>query len=74
MGGSSADSIWKKLLVDRPILAIYNPQAKTELHTDACSDGIGAVLLQRQADKTLKPVMYFNQQTTDEERNIIRTN
>jgi len=37
----------QRKLISRPVLALYNPRALTELHTDASSYGYGAVLLQR---------------------------
>lgn len=30
----------KRLLSNRPVLAIYDPKAHTEVHTDACVSGI----------------------------------
>jgi len=50
----------KQKLTDAPILAIYNPKAKTELHCDASLRGFGAVLFQQQEDKTMHPVFYFS--------------
>lgn len=58
----------KGILVQRPVLALYNREAETELHTDACKNGIGGILLQRQDDSSLKPVCYYSRQTTDAER------
>jgi len=57
----------KQKLTDAPILAIYNPKAKTELHCDASSHGFGAVLLQQQEDKIMHPVFYFSRRTTEPE-------
>jgi len=57
----------KKLLVDAPILSIYDPRKETELHCDASSVGYGAVLLQRSNDKKLHPIFYFSKRTTDTE-------
>jgi len=51
-------------LTSRPVLALYNPKAFTELHTDASSCGYGAVLLQRQQDGCMHPVMYHSRRTT----------
>ena len=58
----------KEILVNKPVLAIYNPAAKTEIHTDASKLGLGGILLQWQFDLTLKPVAYFSRVTSNEER------
>lgn len=39
----------KNILVRKPVLALYNPGAETQLHTDACKSGIAGILLQRDA-------------------------
>ncbi|XP_076392691.1 uncharacterized protein LOC143265294 [Megachile rotundata] len=57
----------KKQLANKPILSIYSPTAETELHCDASALGFGAILLQKQADKCLKPIAYFSQRTTPTE-------
>lgn len=57
----------KERLTHNPILSVYNPAAETEVHTDACSLGIGGVLLQKQTDNKLHPVSYFSRKTTREE-------
>ena len=54
----------KARLASRPILAIYSPAAETELHCDASATGFGAILLQRQADDTFKPISYYSQRTS----------
>ena len=36
----------KNKLLERPILALYNPKLNTELHTDASALGVGGILLQ----------------------------
>jgi hypothetical protein len=56
-------------LGERPVLALYNPEAPTELHTDASMHGIGGILLQYQSDKTLHPICYYSRQTTKAEQN-----
>lgn len=56
----------KTILTTRPVLAIYNPKAETEVHTDASSKGIAGILIQRQDDK-MRPVAYFSRKTTREE-------
>lgn len=59
----------KEVLTSRPVLAIYNPEYETELHTDACLTGLGGILLQRQnRSLPLHPVAYFSRQTTAEEQ------
>lgn len=58
----------KEKLTTRPVLAIYDPQAETELHTDASKLGISGILLQRQKDTTMRPVMYYSRQTSKEEQ------
>lgn len=58
----------KDILTERPVLGIYNPHAKTELHTDASKLGLGGILLQYQEDSTLKPIAYFSRVTTKEEQ------
>ncbi|KAK9701289.1 RNase H-like domain found in reverse transcriptase [Popillia japonica] len=44
----------KELLTNGPVLAIYDPEKETELHTDASKFGYGAILLQKGDDMTLK--------------------
>ncbi|CAG9137171.1 unnamed protein product [Plutella xylostella] len=61
----------KARLVDRPILAIYDPNAETELHTDASKIGVGGILLQRcSANDAFRPVAYYSRQTSPEEKNF----
>jgi len=57
----------KNILSSEPVLAIYSPQLPTELHCDASSVGVGAILLQKQSNGTLRPVSYFNHRTTGAE-------
>lgn len=58
----------KKELTLPPTLQLYNPQADTELHTDACSQGLGAILLQKQRSGTWAPVAYYSQATNNAEK------
>ncbi|CAG9126845.1 unnamed protein product [Plutella xylostella] len=64
--------ILKSKLVERPVLALYDPAAETELHTDASKIGIGGILLQRPmgSQDPFHPVAYYSRQTTPEERNF----
>lgn len=57
----------KDRLIDAPILSIYSPHDKTELHCDASATGFGAILLQKKTDRKLHPVFYFSKRTTETE-------
>lgn len=57
----------KLKLTTRPILAIYNVNGKTEVHTDASQHGLGAVLLQQQGDNLMHPISYYSRKTTNDE-------
>ena len=50
----------KQKLTERPVLALYQPDLETEIHTDTSQKGIGGILLQKQKDGNLRPVMYFD--------------
>jgi hypothetical protein len=55
-------------LAERPVLALYNQEASTELHTDASVHGIDGILLQHQQDETLRPNCYCSRQTSKAEQ------
>lgn len=57
----------KTLLCSKPVLALYDPTLNIEIHTDACKLGVAGILLQKQPDDTLRPVMYFSRVTSREE-------
>ncbi|KAL0870576.1 hypothetical protein ABMA27_005541 [Loxostege sticticalis] len=57
----------KRILSSKPVLALYDPTAETQIHTDASKHGVGGVLLQRQADSNFKPIAYYSRQTSPEE-------
>lgn len=60
----------KNQLIERPILAIYNPQAEIQLHTDASSAGFGAILMQKENDCQFHPVMYFSKKASGDESKL----
>lgn len=55
-----------KILTSEPVLMIYDPNLPIEVHTDACSEGYGAVLVQKINDVP-HVVAYFSRRTTDAE-------
>lgn len=55
----------KKELASDPVLALYDPDLETQLHTDASKLGFGGILLQKQKDGNWKPVAYISQQTSE---------
>ncbi|XP_033333276.2 uncharacterized protein LOC117224434 [Megalopta genalis] len=57
----------KRILVDRPVLAIYSPSLTTEVHTDASAIGLGAILFQKHGGEN-RVVAYFSRKTTVEEQ------
>lgn len=68
---NSAFITLKNRLVNRPILAIFDPNYETELHTDASMVGIGGILLQRRHGcDAFQPVAYYSRQTSPEERDF----
>lgn len=60
----------KEELSRKPVLALYDPKAPTELHTDACKIGIAGILMQRNKDGILRPIAYYSRQTTKEEMHM----
>lgn len=57
----------KSALSSYPVLRIYNPNVETQLHTDASSIALAAILLQKQDMNKWAPNAYFNQATNDAE-------
>ncbi|GFT52363.1 transposon Tf2-8 polyprotein [Trichonephila clavipes] len=57
----------KKIMPEGPLLHIYKYGRKTELHTDACKQGYGAILLQEADDGKLPPVYYMSKKTNTAE-------
>ncbi|GFV79089.1 retrovirus-related Pol polyprotein from transposon 17.6 [Trichonephila clavipes] len=57
----------KKIMSEGPILHLYKYGRKTELHTDACKQGFGAILLQEAEDGKLHTVYYMSKKTNKAE-------
>ncbi|GFU53674.1 hypothetical protein TNCV_1470781 [Trichonephila clavipes] len=57
----------KKIMTEGPILHLYKYGSKTELHTDACKQGYGAILIQITEDGKLHPVYYMSKKTNTAE-------
>jgi len=58
----------KAILVNAPVLALFNPNLETILSADASSFGLGAVLLQKQLSGELKPVAFISRSMTPTEQ------
>lgn len=54
----------KTSLVTRPILAIFNPNLKTEVHTDASKIGLAGILIQINNENNKQVVAYYSRQNT----------
>ena len=59
----------KIILTSPPILAYPDFQKPFELHTDASTQGLGAVLYQQQDDKRKRVIAYASRQLTKSEKN-----
>ncbi|GFX80929.1 retrovirus-related Pol polyprotein from transposon 17.6 [Trichonephila clavipes] len=57
----------KKIMSEGTILHLYKYGRKTELHTDACKQGYGAILLKEAEDGKLHPVYYMSKKTNTAE-------
>lgn len=58
----------KETLTNQPVLAHYNPTFETEVHTDASSEGLSGMLLQRGNDEKWHLVYCVSKKTTDVEK------
>jgi hypothetical protein len=56
-------------LTERPVLALYNQEAATELHTDASMHVVGCLLLHNKQYETIRPICYYSRQTSKAEQN-----
>lgn len=67
---SNAFECIKTQLTSRPILALYDHGAETQLHTDASKLGVAGILMQRKNGESWQPVAYFSRQTTMDEMKL----
>lgn len=56
----------KSILTIEPVLTIFNPDSKKELHTDASSKGTAGILFQ-ESNSGLKPMAYYSRATPVDE-------
>ncbi|KAI5621586.1 hypothetical protein C0J50_18855 [Silurus asotus] len=69
--GSNQQEAFEKIkedLTTPPGLALYDPNKDTVVSADASSYGLGAVLLQKQADNVCKPVAYASKALSNTEQ------
>lgn len=59
----------KQAMTKKPVLAIFKYGAETELHTDASKYALAGILLQRQDDGQMHPVIYSSIKTSEVEQN-----
>lgn len=60
-----AFEVLKSKIVERPVLALYQPDAETELHTDASKWATAAILMQKsKEDNEFHPVVFLSTKTT----------
>ena len=59
----------KQLCSQTPILAYANYKKPFKLHTDACENGLGAVLYQKQDDDTDCVIAYASRTLSKSEKN-----
>lgn len=57
----------KQALSRNPVLHIFKQGQELELHTDASSQGFGAVLLQKDEENTLHPIHYMSKKTNPQQ-------
>lgn len=60
----------KNAMASSPILALYNPNATTELHTDASCQGLAGMLLQQGADGRMHLIYCVSKKTNENEKHF----
>ena len=62
----------KRILTTAPVLALFDPTRETTVSADASCFGLGAVLMQKQPEGTLKPVSYISRSMTATEQRYVQ--
>lgn len=57
-------TLLKEALSNRPVLAMHDPDAYTDVHTDACTNGLAAFLMQRGDENIMHRVSYYSRKTS----------
>lgn len=57
----------KQALSGEPVLAMYNPEAHTKVHTEFSSKGVAATLAQMQDDGKIHPISRYSHKTSNDE-------
>lgn len=57
----------KKISCSQPLLVLYDGTARHQVHTDASSAGLAAILMQSSDGQDWRPVCYFSRQTSEAE-------
>lgn len=65
---TQAFNILKEKLIERPVLALFDANLETELHTDASKVGVAGILMQRSKEGQFQPVAYYSRKTTVDEQ------
>ena len=58
----------KEILTTSPVLSLFDPERETVVSADSSSFGLGAVLLQKQPNRELKPISYLSRSLTPTEQ------
>ena len=67
MWGEPQEAAFREIqtaLSSSPVLALFDPKSETVVSADASSHGLGAVLLQKQSSRELKPISKISRSPT----------
>jgi transposase InsO family protein len=69
----NAFQILKKKLCEPPVLTMYDPANQCVLYTDACKDGIGAILCQKNEEGKEQVIGYYSHKNNSAQQNYTTT-